>query len=111
MEQKQKNEKWQKFEDGVIPIGRQPAEFYMGVVYREIIRRKGLKLISRGDIGISKVLLILTELLSGKVIELPNNEVSVKFNKAVNDRNQEVMLPSVEVTITKIQNVGGQNGK
>ena len=100
--EKQQEKVRQKFEDGVIPIGRERVEFYMGVVYNELYRRKELKLVSRGDFGVRKVLSIVTDFLSNKVIELENNKVLIEFKEAVNDRGNKVMLPSIEVNIKKI---------
>ena len=93
---------FKKMEEGVIPIGKQAVEFYSGVVYKELYKRNELKLVSRGDFGIGKVLSILTDLLSAKVIELSNNQVVIDFKPAINDIKQEVMLPNIEVTIKKI---------
>ena len=88
-----------KFPEGSIPIGKQPTEFYLGIVYKELHKRNELKLISRGDLGIGKVLSILTELLSSKEVVLENNEVPIKFIEAQNSNKQIVMLPNIEAHI------------
>ena len=93
---------FKKMEEGVIPIGRQSVEFYSGVVYKQLYKRKQLKLISRGDIGISKVLSILTDLLSAKIAELPNNQVIIVFKPTINNDKQEVILPEIEANINKL---------
>ena len=102
MEQQRKERIYQKFPDGTMPVGKQSAEFYARIIYKELYKRNELKLISRGDNGIRKILKILTDLLSSKVVELANNSVTINFIPAINDRNQEVILPNIEVTIKKI---------
>ena len=100
MEHEKSREKiYQKFEYGVIPIGRQPVEFYAGIVYKELFRKTEIKLVSRGDYGIRKILTIVTDLLSSDLVELNNNQIIIDFKSAVNDRKQSVMLPCVEVTL------------
>ena len=98
----EQNKERQKFEDGVIPIGKKPTEFYIVIVYKELCRRNELKLISRGDYGVMKVLSILTDLLSGKVVKLENNQVVIDFIETTNERGQSVMLPNIKVDIKRI---------
>lgn len=102
-QQEMKKEKvYQKFPDGTLPIGKQSVEFYEGIIYKELYKLKELKLVSRGDNNIRKILTIVTDLLSNKIVELPNNQIVIDFKSAINDRKQEVMLPNVEVIIKKI---------
>ena len=52
MEHEKSREKiYQKFEYGVIPIGRQPVEFYAGIVYKELFRKTEIKLVSDAHRG------------------------------------------------------------
>lgn len=91
-----------KLEEGVIPIGKERVEFYLGIVYTELFKKKELKLVSRGSFGVAKVLSILTDLLMNKMIEFQNNEVLIKFKPYINKRKEEIFLPEIEVNIKKI---------